>query len=275
MPLAPQVTRRLYTLGGTALLTGLIFLANVATPGTIKLGLLYLVPLLLVTWYDSALWAVVLTLVTVVLRLQVEFVQVPGDSLTIAMLNQLTYVAVAGIVIFAFRHIRRTQEQLQDLAIHDSLTRVRNTRSFTERLAEELKRSRRYSRPLALLYLDLDDFKAINDSRGHQTGDAVLKLVADAIRREIRQADVLGRLGGDEFAVLMPETDGPLAEAAAARLALGIRAVFQGNPPVTASIGVVSCSTSEASPDDVLRQADRAMYEAKRKGKDQAVKVVM
>src|SRR5437660_3448689 len=195
MPLSPQVTRRLYTLGGTALLTGLIFLANVATPGTIKLGLLYLVPLLLVTWYDSALWAVVLTLVTVVLRLQVEFVQVPGDSLTIAMLNQLTYVAVAGIVIFAFRHIRRTQEQLEDLAIHDPLTRVRNTRSFTERLAEELKRSRRYSRPLALLYLDLDDFKAINDSRGHQTGDAVLKLVADAIRREIRQADVLGRLG--------------------------------------------------------------------------------
>src|SRR5216683_2248689 len=159
------------------------------------------------------------------------------------------------------------------LAIRDPLTLVYNARAFAERLGQELKRTRRYGRPLSVLYLDLDDFKRVNDSHGHQTGDAVLKLVADAIRRAVRQLDVVSRLGGDEFAVLMPETDGDLADAAAARLAKELRDAFKGTPAVTASVGVVSCTRAEAGVDEVLRQADQAMYQAKRKGKDQAVKV--
>jgi len=85
----------------------------------------------------------------------------------------------------------------------------------------------------------------------------------------------VGRMGGDEFAVLMPETASDVAEAATERLAKSLRAAFQGNPSVTASIGIVSCTDSAVGPDDVLHKADRAMYEAKSKGKDQAVKVAM
>jgi diguanylate cyclase (GGDEF)-like protein len=267
--------RRLVSLGGALVLTTLIYLANALTPSAIKLGLLYVIPVLLVTWYEGVFWGAAVTLATAVLRFVIEIEQVPQDTIGIAVLNQLSFLAVAGIAIFGFRHIRRTQTLLEDLAIRDPLTRVYNARAFAERLGQELKRTRRYGRPLSVLYLDLDDFKRVNDSHGHQTGDAVLQLVADAIRRAVRVADVVGRLGGDEFAVLMPETDGDLADAAAARLAKELRDAFKGTPAVTASVGVVSCTRAEAGVDEVLRQADQAMYQAKRKGKDQAVKVAI
>ncbi len=273
--LSPASRRRLISLGGALVLTALIYLANAVTPSAIKLGLLYLIPVLLVTWFEGVFWGAAVTLATAVLRLVIEIDQVPQDTTSVAVLNQLSFLAVAGIAIFGFRHIRRTQTLLEDLAIRDPLTLVYNARAFAERLGQELKRTRRYGRPLSVLYLDLDDFKRVNDSHGHQTGDAVLKLVADAIRRAVRQLDVVGRLGGDEFAVLMPETDGDLADAAAARLAKELRDAFKGTPTVTASVGVVSCTRAEAGVDEVLRQADQAMYQAKRKGKDQAVKVAM
>jgi len=273
--LSPASRRRLISLGGALVLTALIYLANAVTPSAIKLGLLYLIPVLLVTWFEGVFWGAAVTLATAVLRLVIEIDQVPQDTTSVAILNQLSFLAVAGIAIFGFRHIRRTQTLLEDLAIRDPLTLVYNARAFAERLGQELKRTRRYGRPLSVLYLDLDDFKRVNDSHGHQTGDAVLKLVADAIRRAVRQLDVVGRLGGDEFAVLMPETDGDLADAAAARLAKELRDAFKGTPAVTASVGVVSCTRAEAGVDEVLRQADQAMYQAKRKGKDQAVKVAM
>jgi diguanylate cyclase (GGDEF)-like protein len=255
--------------------TALIYLANALTPPAIKLGLLYLVPVLLVTWFEGIAWGTAFALATALLRMIVELEQVPSDNPGIALLNQLTFLAVAGITMFAFGRIRHTQAQLENLALHDPLTQVLNARSFAERLGAELKRARRYGRPLAVLYLDLDDFKRVNDSHGHQTGDAVLKLVAEAIRRAVRQPDVVARLGGDEFGVLMPETDGALADAAAARLSAELRTAFHGTPTVTASIGVVSCTGTEVDVDEVLRRADQAMYEAKRSGKDRAVNVTI
>src|SRR2546425_5873672 len=150
-----------------------------------------------------------------------------------------------------------------------------NARAFSHELAQELSRNRRYGRPLALIYLDLDDFKNVNDAHGHATGDAVLRLVADAMRGAVRQADVVGRLGGDQFGGLMPETDGDLAHAAATRLVIGIRTVFRGTPSVTARIGVRGVSGTEASTDELLRKAHQAMDAAKRAGQDRVVQVAM
>jgi diguanylate cyclase (GGDEF)-like protein len=169
--------------------------------------------------------------------------------------------------------VRRAQRELRDLAAHDPLTRVLNARSFADRVAHEVERSRRYARPLALLYLDLDDFKGVNDTHGHQTGDAVLRLVADAIRRAVREPDIVGRVGGDEFAVLMPETGGAEADAVVQRLIGGIATSFTGAPAVTASIGVVSFTGPPHDAETVIRAADAAMYEAKRTGKNRVVMV--
>lgn len=268
-------TRRALTLGTGLALTLLVYAANQLTPSAVKLGTFYLVPVLFVTWYEGVLLGALFTVGAMTLRLATDLQQEPGTPLTIGLLNQLSFAVVSGVAIFAFAHVRRTQLQLSEMATHDSLTHVLNARVFGERLGQELERNRRYFRPLAVLYLDLDNFKSVNDTHGHQTGDAVLRLVADAIRRTVRQPDLVGRMGGDEFAILMPETDSAEADAVAQRLAQNIANAFRGSPTVTASIGVVSCADTKVDSDDVLRSADQAMYEAKRAGKNRVVKVAM
>ena len=268
--------RRALRLIAWATLAAGVFVLNVRTGADLRLGILYVVPVLLAASYDGLGWGIAFALATALLRFGVGIDQMPLDtSLQVRILNEAAYLAVVGVAIAGLSQLRRTQSQLRLLATHDPLTTVLNARAFASQLAQELGRNRRYGRPLALIYLDLDDFKKVNDAHGHATGDAVLRLVADAMRSAVRQADVVGRLGGDEFGVLMPETDGTLAHAVATRLAGGIRTVFRGTPSVTASIGVVAVSGTEAGSDELLRKADQAMYEAKRAGKDRVIQVTM
>jgi diguanylate cyclase (GGDEF)-like protein len=268
--------RRALRLAGYVALTLAVYWANDHTPPEIRFGILYIVPVLLVTWSEGIAWGIGFAVATTALREIVAFEQLPPDTpLLWRLANAASYVVVLGVAMAGLQRLRHIQQQLSRLATNDPLTGLVNARSFAARLTQELERNRRYPRPLALLYLDLDDFKVINDSHGHQTGDAVLRLVADAMRASVRQADIVGRMGGDEFAVLMPETDSALADAAAKRLATSMRSVFKGTPTVTASIGVVSCSAPDANTDELLRRADQAMYEAKRTGKDRVVQVVI
>jgi diguanylate cyclase (GGDEF)-like protein len=261
---------------GYVLLTLLVYWANAETPPAIRLGILYILPVLLVTWTEGLAWGVVFAVATIVLREVVAWDQLPPDTpLAWRAINTASYVLVLGVAMAGLHTLRRSQAQLGQLAMRDPLTGLINARGFADRLTQELERNRRYPRPMALLYLDLDDFKVINDTHGHQTGDAVLRLVADAMRSSVRQSDVVGRLGGDEFAVLMPETEAAVADGAAQRLAASLRNVFKGTPTVTASIGVVACGTVDASTDELLRRADQAMYDAKRNGKDRVVQVAM
>jgi diguanylate cyclase (GGDEF)-like protein len=266
--------RRGLRLAGYVLLTMLVYWANALTPPTARLAVLYIVPVLLVTWTEGLFWGIVFAVATTALREFVAYDQMPPDTaLHWRLATSAAYVIVLVVAMAGLQNLRRSQAQLARLVIQDQLTNVLNARAFADRLSQELDRNRRYPRPLALLYMDLDNFKVINDTHGHQTGDAVLRLVADAMRSSVRQADVVGRLGGDEFGVLMPETDAELADAAAKRLVAGLRNVFRGTPNVTASIGVVSCAATDASTDDLLRRADQAMYDAKRLGKDRVVQV--
>jgi len=268
--------RRALRLIAWATLAAGVFVLNVRTGADLRLGILYVVPVLLAASYDGLGWGIAFALATALLRFGVGIDQMPLDtSLQVRILNEAAYLTVVGVAIAGLSQLRRTQSQLRLLATHDPLTTVLNARAFASQLAQELGRNRRYGRPLALIYLDLDDFKKVNDAHGHATGDAVLRLVADAMRSAVRQADVVGRLGGDEFGLLMPETDGTVAHAVATRLAGGIRTVFRGTPSVTASIGVVAVSGTEAGSDELLRKADQAMYEAKRAGKDRVIQVTM
>lgn len=270
-----RLRRALRLLGSIALIGG-VYVLNAKTSPELRLEILYVLPVVLVAWHDGMGWGIAFAAATSLLRFLVGIDRLPvHTSLAFRLLNELAYLGVVGVVIAGLSRLRRAQAQLELLVAHDPLTSLLNARVFSTALAQELGRHRRYGRPLALIYLDLDDFKAVNDAHGHATGDAVLRLVADAMRVAVRQADVVGRLGGDEFAVLMPETDGTVAHAAATRLAAGIRTVFRGTPSVTASIGVVSVSGTEAGGDELLRKADQAMYDAKRGGKDRVVFVAL
>ena len=268
----PQL-RRALRLGANAVLVGALYWLNEHNSAPeVRLGILYVVPVLLVTWQDGVGAGLVFTVGTVLLRYQVGLEQLDaGTPLSERLSTEGAFLVVVGVGMAGLWQLRRTQAELERLASYDQLTGALNAPAFTTRLATELERARRYRRPLALLYLDLDDFKAVNDRHGHSTGDAVLRLVGDAVQRAVRQADVVGRLGGDEFAVLMPETDGPVALAAATRLAVSVRTAFQGTPSVTASIGLVASIEPGGIPEELLRRADAAMYQAKRAGKDRVV----
>ncbi|MGH7754403.1 MAG: GGDEF domain-containing protein, partial [Gemmatimonadales bacterium] len=238
-------------------LAGAIFYANTHTSAEIRIGTLYLLPVLLATWYEGWVWGAVFTAGSIALRSVVAADQMPVDTTaTERIVTEGSYVAVAAGFIVFLHSLRGAHAKLRELATTDQLTRTLNARAFADRLGQELQRSRRYARPVAVVYLDLDDFKLVNDRHGHEKGNIVLRLVADAIRTAVRPVDSVGRLGGDEFGILMPETDPPGARTAAERLAAGIAGAFRGNPSVTASVGVVACSKTDVSADEVLHRAD-------------------
>jgi diguanylate cyclase (GGDEF)-like protein len=274
--LSSPAFRRALRLTGYILLSLLVYWINAVTPPAARLGILYIIPVLLVTWTEGLAWGIIFAVTTTGFREAIAWVQLPADTPMVwRIVTGAAYLAVLGLAMAGLQTLRRREAQMARLVIQDPLTNVLNARAFSERLSQELDRNRRYPRPLSLMYMDLDNFKIINDTHGHQTGDAVLRLVADATRSSVRQADIVGRLGGDEFAVLMPETDAQLADAAAKRLIASLRTVFKGTPNVTASIGVVSCTATDASTDDLLRRADQAMYDAKKSGKDRVVQVAI
>ncbi|HTX46557.1 MAG TPA: diguanylate cyclase [Solirubrobacteraceae bacterium] len=158
---------------------------------------------------------------------------------------------------------KQREEQLRYHADHDSLTGLLTRRRFDEELAREISRFRRSGRTAAVLLIDLDGFKNVNDTQGHQAGDETLQEIARAFADTLRDHDVLARVGGDEFAAILPETGSPAALSTARRL-VAAAAVRAG---VTASIGVTTFrDQSLATPEELIAQADRAMYEAKSAG---------
>jgi diguanylate cyclase (GGDEF)-like protein len=155
------------------------------------------------------------------------------------------------------------------LARTDDLTGVRNARSFNELADAELRRARRFGHSLTIAYVDLDDFKTVNDSLGHRAGDAVLRAAAQAMSRSLRAVDVVARLGGDEFGVLLPETNAGVAEPVIQKVHQAItESTAATGCPVTASIGAITYRQLPRSVDDLIRSADARMYDMKRKGKN-------
>lgn len=167
---------------------------------------------------------------------------------------------------------KAAEEELRRLATTDPLTGVANRREFMACAEHELARVRRYGRPLALLMLDVDHFKSINDDYGHAAGDEVLRLLAAAARDCLRECDVVGRLGGEEFAVALPETQLPEAVEVAERLRrrLAELTVNAGAKKIrfTASLGVSICRSADPTIEAPLSRADHALYAAKRGGRN-------
>lgn len=165
--------------------------------------------------------------------------------------------------------------ELERQVTRDPLTGLSNRRHFIATAQAELQRAARYRHPLALLMIDIDHFKPINDTHGHLAGDEVLKAVAEACAHAVRGQDCLARLGGEEFAVLMPETGLHQAQSAAERLREAVarlRCELPGGAVApTVSIGVSMCAGSAETLSSLMRRADHAMYSAKGQGRNRVV----
>ena len=171
------------------------------------------------------------------------------------------------------RELRSTRDHLALLASTDALTGVYTRRWWFDLAEKEFSRARRYNRTFSLLMADLDWFKQVNDSYGHETGDRVLKQFGDMLRVTCRQSDLIGRLGGEEFAALLPETSAEAAQHLATRLTEACRAIVVGSDTSTTncscSIGATEVRTGDERLDVVLTRADQALYAAKRAGRNQ------
>lgn len=164
------------------------------------------------------------------------------------------------------------RDELARLAATDPLTGLACRRKWFDSAATELSRARRYGQPMSLLMADLDFFKRVNDTYGHNVGDDVLKAFGQVLQHECRDSDVVGRLGGEEFAVLLPQCSLRAASEVGNRIVAHCRtaevATPQGPVKFTCSIGVTELVESDAALEDVLERADAAMYQAKRNGRN-------
>ncbi|MBH9552129.1 GGDEF domain-containing protein [Inhella gelatinilytica] len=159
-------------------------------------------------------------------------------------------------------------EQVQYMANHDLLTGLANRGLFFEVARQRLELARRQQRPVALLALDLDGFKAVNDTEGHAAGDSLLKEVAERLQASCRQADLVARLGGDEFVVLLSDSDAHQARQTGDRLLAALAPPWTASTQaVTASVGLALFPDHAQALDDLMLEADRALYAAKGNGK--------
>lgn len=183
--------------------------------------------------------------------------------------------AIVMLAVFALAAIERLfadrqTKELHYMARHDSLTGLYNRRALDERLGEAIARARRHGRRLAVMVVDLDGFKAVNDAHGHAVGDALLRHLGERIALRTRSTDTASRTGGDEFAILLDDiVEDKQVDLFAERLLMALARPIQtgrGDFTLGASVGVTTLKDEDASPDSILRAADLAMYEAKARG---------
>jgi diguanylate cyclase (GGDEF)-like protein len=169
--------------------------------------------------------------------------------------------------------IDRSEQELERLATHDGLTGLFNRRSFNALLDDEVSRTQRYGLAVSLLMVDIDHFKRINDSYGHQVGDAVLQQMGGLLANSARGVDKVCRYGGEEIALILPQTGAEeaanIGERLRARIAENAFDLGQDRPiPVTVSIGVAACPANATDSPTLVRAADEALYEAKQGGRN-------
>ena len=180
-------------------------------------------------------------------------------------LELVVFVAAA----YAQGAIRRFVERERHLSRHDAVSGVVNSLGFREAAGWEVARARRWPQVVSLIYLDVDDFKAVNDQHGHARGDEVLRIIGEAMKESLRESDVVARVGGDEFAALMPGTDEEGCRAATARVHHAItRDLAKAGFAVTASVGAATFPWAPETVDELIGAGDAAMYTVKRGSKN-------
>jgi diguanylate cyclase (GGDEF)-like protein len=246
----------------------LAVLLDMASRGRFSLDALYLIPVLLSSWFLSRRTGLGFAIGCAVASYIVNELSSSGVQLS-ELWNFIARLAIFLVVAELNQLLRNRLENASTLARTDFLTGVSNARAFFDQAEMELSRSRRYHHPLTIAYIDLDNFKKVNDSMGHTEGDKVLTTVANTMRRSLRGSDFPARLGGDEFAILLPETDYAQSQVIAQRLRTQLLEASKAhNWPVTFSMGVLTCSEPPSSIKTLIDEADSLMYKVKQAGKN-------
>ncbi|HVL77278.1 MAG TPA: GGDEF domain-containing protein [Noviherbaspirillum sp.] len=248
----------------------LVALADAALNFEISLVALHMLPVLVVTWYTSLRWGMfILVLMTVITVLLTINFAPPASNPLYRYLDLSSDFVAMMLLVFVQSRLREAYRTVRRQSRTDVLTGCLNRSGFHEQLQAEVVRQKRYGHAFSLLYLDVDNFKTLNDTQGHQAGDALLTELGRLLLARLRKTDSAGRLGGDEFAVLLRETGLAAAQHIADEMKAELERTSRGHRwPVGFSIGIVCFSVPPASADEALHRADELMYEAKRGGKN-------
>ncbi len=248
----------------------MIFIGDYLTNYDICFSIFYLAPIALVTWYLDRNTGIAMSLLSALAWLVADLES--GDysnEMFVPYWNASVRLGFFLAFVLTLSPLKHAYQRERKMAREDFLTGLANYKAFSDVAAYEIERSKRYLGPITIAYLDLDNFKSVNDTFGHQAGDRLLATVASVIRGNIRSTDTAARVGGDEFVVLLPETDEAAAKEMLGRLNDElVRVMHQNNwPVVTPSIGVVTYLNPPASVEEMVKKADSAMYAVKNNGK--------
>ena len=230
----------------------------------------FLLPIILSAFFLNRFWAYFFALVSAIAVIPVVSQLLSSFSLMPIMLGFLSRLIVYLAFAFLGLKFRHLLNELEKLASQDTLTTASSGRFFYEFGTTELARSLRSKSPLCLVFIDLDNFKEVNDQHGHQKGDQLLIQIAMTIKSNLREGDILGRLGGDEFAILLTQTSQEDAKIIINRMQANLlQAIMPFQTSVTFSIGVVTyLADKQTSVEDLVSLADQAMYDVKKSTKN-------
>ncbi len=230
----------------------------------------YLLPVVVASWYGGRKIGLFMALLSAADWLWTEFLMLPsGSPLWAPLLNETLRLVILALAALAVTQLRQALDREIELARRDPLTRLLNRRAFEELCEVEIKGAMRYGHSLAAVVFDVDNFKTVNDTLGHQAGDELLQEVARVLNAHMRSSDIAGRMGGDEFALLLSHTDREGTEHFTAHLRDALLdAMKRHGWPVTFSIGVAVFRHPPPDVGEMLNLADALMYQAKEAGKD-------
>jgi diguanylate cyclase (GGDEF)-like protein len=245
------------------------FCAHHLTGARFDLYVVFLVPVLLATWLFGTAAGIFLTLLSCAGWLYSDLTLKESMPIGIYLINSASRLAVFLLLVWSINRIRVLAEERIHLVRTDELTGLGSRRAFMERGELEVSRAQRGQQPLTVMFIDLDDFKRINDKHGHDTGDEVLRAIGRAMYASIRTTDFAARLGGDEFAILFPETGGGAARDIAGKIRNAVAAALAPyRYRTTLSIGIATLLRPHPPFEAALHVADDLMYQVKNAGKN-------
>ena len=246
--------------------------------GDYSLIVFYLVPVSLAAWFVGRSAGMMFCVLALVTRFTAN--AAGGHfSLTNRSLhywNECVELLFLLIMSLLFSTLRKTLDTEKSLASSDPLTGALNRRAFFDIAEYEINRSLRYGHAITVAYIDLDNFKEINDRLGHAVGDRLLVMVTETIQSNIRSTDILSRFGGDEFVIMLPETRGEAAAAFLGKLSTLLnQAMVDHNWGVTFSIGAATYVKAPETVEEIIKKADTLMYDVKRSGKNRLLHITI
>jgi len=251
----------------------LMGIVDYITGEEISLSVFYLIPVSLATWRTGRWIGILFCFFAALVWFFTDFMTGHIYShFIIPYWNAFERLCFFLIVSYFLSRMKNSLMREKLLARIDSLTGLLNRIALNDAAQREIDKARRFKHPFTVAYIDLDNFKMVNDQLGHSVGDTLLQLVADIIKKNTRVVDIVARLGGDEFIILLPETEIESAQVVFKKLQERIIEAMQKNRwPITLSIGAVTYINPPDTVDNMIKKADNLMYSAKNSGKNKII----